>query len=66
MAEKQPALKTNNCFSCEHFYITYEAKFPYGCRAMGFKSMRMPAIDVFANSEMECNLMTLRERIKKV
>lgn len=64
-AENQPAIKTINCFSCEHFYITYEAKFPYGCRAMGFKSVRMPSVDVYVNSEMDCNLFTLKERMKK-
>jgi hypothetical protein len=47
------------------FYITYENKFSYGCRAMGFKSVRMPSADVFANSEMDCNLFTLKERKKK-
>ena len=26
-----------NCFSCCHFYITYETQFPYGCRKAGFK-----------------------------
>ncbi len=57
--------KMINCFSCEHFFITYEAKFPYGCRVMGFKSVRMPAIDVFSNSEMDCNLFTLKKRMKK-
>ena len=65
MAENQPPATTINCFSCEHLYITYEAKFPYGCRIMGFKSVRMPSLDVFANSEMDCNLFTLKERMKK-
>ena len=64
VAENQLPPKMINCFSCENFYITYEAKFPYGCRAMGFKSVRMPSIDVFANSEMDCNLFTLKERMK--
>jgi hypothetical protein len=65
MADKQPPATTINCFSCEHFFITYEAKFPYGCRIMGFKSVRMPSADVFANSDMDCNLFTLKERKKK-
>jgi hypothetical protein len=64
MSENQP-VTTINCFDCEHFYITYENKFPYGCRAIGFKSVRMPSLDVFANSEMDCNLFTLKERMKK-
>jgi hypothetical protein len=51
-----------NCFFCEHFYITYEPKFPYGCRAMGFKSARMPAVDVFNASGMDCTLFVRKER----
>jgi hypothetical protein len=55
-------IKHINCFSCEHFYITYEAKFPYGCRIIGFKSIRMPSVDVFANSDMECGLFKAKEK----
>ena len=64
MADNQPLATTINCFSCEHFFITYEAKFPYGCRIMGFKSVCMPSADVFANSDMECNLFTLKKNKK--
>ena len=44
--KKNPEGTLINCFFCEHFYITYEVKFPYGCKAMGFKSMRMPSVDL--------------------
>jgi len=33
----------SNCFSCCHFYITYETQFPYGCRNAGFKSRLLPS-----------------------
>jgi len=42
------------CFSCHHFYITYDASFPYGCRAIGFKSYLLPSKGVYVNSGMEC------------
>jgi hypothetical protein len=51
-----------NCFSCEHFYITYEQRYPYGCRVIGFKSARMPSVDVYINSKMECGLFAPKER----
>jgi hypothetical protein len=51
-----------NCFSCEHFYITYEQRYPYGCRIIGFKSARMPSVDVYINSDMECGLFVQKER----
>jgi hypothetical protein len=45
-----------NCMACLHFYVTYEPAFPYGCRALGFKSAQYPAITVFASSGMHCQL----------
>lgn len=47
-----------NCMACRHFYVTYEPAFPYGCRALGFKSAQYPAITVFASSGMHCQLFT--------
>ena len=58
---KSEEIKPINCFSCEHFYITYEQKYPYGCRIIGFKSARMPSVDVYINSDMECGLFVRRE-----
>lgn len=43
-----------DCFSCAHFYVTYDPKMPKGCRAMGFKSREMPSVLVVRNSGMEC------------
>lgn len=45
-----------NCLFCEHFHLTREARFPYGCRALGFKTFRMPSVDVFYASEKDCSL----------
>jgi hypothetical protein len=54
-----------NCFSCEHFYITYEQRYPYGCRIIGFKSARMPSVDVYINSDMQCGLFSEKEKRKE-
>jgi len=45
-----------NCFSCAHFFITHEADFPYGCRAVGFKSRPLPARVMYVHSGIECQL----------
>ncbi|MDD4241246.1 MAG: hypothetical protein PHG54_07420 [Smithellaceae bacterium] len=50
-----------NCFFCEHFFITHEARLPYGCSAMGFKSPRMPAVDVYDASGTDCTLFFRKE-----
>ena len=43
-----------NCRDCIHYYITHDVRFPYGCRAMDFKSRRMPVLDVLAVSGEPC------------
>jgi hypothetical protein len=45
-----------NCFSCSHFFITYEPEFPYGCRAVNFKSRLMPAKLMYVYSGIGCQL----------
>ncbi len=43
-----------NCRDCVHYYITHDVSFPYGCRAMDFKSRRQPALDVLEASGAPC------------
>lgn len=35
-----------NCTRCAHYFITFDARFPYGCRAMNFKSKQLPQHEV--------------------
>jgi len=51
MPDKMP-----NCIKCVHYFITYEASRPYGCKAMGFKSKVNPARVVFESSGLHCQL----------
>ena len=51
-----------DCFSCRFFFITYEQRFPYGCRAARFKSSRMPSREMFANSGMDCQFFAGKEK----
>jgi len=53
-----------NCFSCSHFYITYDVDFPYGCRAAGFRSRLMPSKEMYFNSGMECQLFAVKEKLR--
>ncbi|HDH06051.1 MAG TPA: uracil-DNA glycosylase [Nitrospirae bacterium] len=43
-----------NCFNCAHLYITWDRKFPKGCRAMNFKSKQMPSTVVYKSSGTKC------------
>jgi len=48
------------CAGCQHHFITYDPYFPYGCRAMNFKSRRPPYLDVCEASGMACQLFRRR------
>ena len=51
--KQTPSIKTK-CFSCRHFFITHIPRFPYGCRAAGFKSRYLPAQEMYRNSGLPC------------
>ena len=43
-----------NCRNCRYFYITWDSKKPYGCRAMQFKSSILPSIEVLEADGAVC------------
>jgi len=43
-----------NCLSCKHFYVTWDPRFPRGCKAYGFKTKLLPSADVRASSGKPC------------
>jgi hypothetical protein len=51
-----------NCNACAFFYITYEANFRYGCRALDFKSQRLPMLDVLEASGQPCHFFQNKPR----
>ena len=46
--------KNINCRNCRHFFITWNKKTPYGCKAFSMKSYIFPSILVFKQSRKEC------------
>lgn len=48
------------CQRCAHYFITHDALFPYGCRAMGFKSRTSPHAEVEAATGAACVAFQLR------
>jgi hypothetical protein len=54
--------KEMNCRGCLYFFITHEVRLPYGCRAMNFKSWRIPSLDVEAMSHSPCLQFQARPR----
>jgi len=53
------------CTDCEHYFITWDATYPYGCRKMGFKSRFAPRNAVFEMSEMNCLAFSMKKRKDK-
>ncbi|HBL24486.1 MAG TPA: uracil-DNA glycosylase [Deltaproteobacteria bacterium] len=53
---------TPGCFSCIHFHITHDKGFPYGCKAMGFKSRLIPSREVLLSSGIECQMFAPKKR----
>jgi hypothetical protein len=45
-----------NCFHCVHFYITWNERYPRGCKALGFKSKEAPSAVVNRSSGMDCQM----------
>lgn len=43
-----------HCCKCKYFYVTWDKKFPRGCKLFGFKSAGMPATTVFEATGSHC------------
>ena len=52
--------KALDCRKCVHFFVTWEKKCPYGCKAYGFKGPQMPSIVVKSSSGVSCNFFKQR------
>ncbi|RLB41640.1 MAG: uracil-DNA glycosylase [Deltaproteobacteria bacterium] len=56
------APKKVSCFTCRHFYITHRPPHAYGCKAMGFKSSRLPSHVVFSTSGIPCQAYSKKNK----
>lgn len=53
-----------NCLQCIHFHVTWDPRFPRGCRVFGIKTPRMPSQVVFENTGTHCPAFERSPRIK--
>jgi len=49
-----------DCLHCGHYFVTWEASRPRGCRAYGFKSEALPSAVVLESSGEPCQLFERR------
>ena len=65
LVKKIKELKKMNkirCNNCQHFYITYKKNFPYGCKAFGVISKKIPYLEVLKISGTNCALFSKKNK----
>jgi hypothetical protein len=62
MGETSEENRRISCYKCRYYQVTWDPKLPYGCRAHGFKTHRNPAVIVYENSGIECQLFESKIR----
>ncbi len=50
------------CTDCGHYYITHNPQFPYGCRGLGFKSLKLPCVEVLVSSGVPCRFFLPKQK----
>ncbi|ABO49134.1 hypothetical protein Dred_0592 [Desulforamulus reducens MI-1] len=46
--------QTPSCPKCKHFYITWDRRFPNGCKLYGIKSKYPPSLEVLRATGKTC------------
>lgn len=54
-----------DCHKCRYYYVTWDKRFPHGCRMMKFKSKTSPSITVFASSNRACMSFEPKQKVGK-
>ena len=60
-AAQHPA-RGPNCWDCRHLAITWDARMPYGCKLMGFRSRVLPSMEVLRNDGRHCGGFSVKVR----
>ncbi|NCV18996.1 MAG: hypothetical protein EBW42_09555 [Rhodobacterales bacterium] len=42
------------CGKCSHYFVTHDKARPWGCRKFGFKSHRLPSVEVKNSTGIDC------------
>lgn len=57
-SQPAPSVSGPVCTRCAHYFVTFDARFPHGCRAMGFKSRQLPYKEILAVAGEACAAFT--------
>jgi len=58
-------MKRINCRKCQHYFVTWEASQPHGCKAYGFKSKQIPSMVVFKSSSQDCMMFVQKNNSRR-
>ncbi|HEY8343564.1 MAG TPA: uracil-DNA glycosylase [Bacillota bacterium] len=58
-------LKKTDCLKCKYYYVTWEQKFPNGCKFFGFKSQYRPSLVVWQTTGQKCEAYTIKNAVEK-
>ncbi len=61
--KKKEPVKRVYCKSCLHYYITWDKRFPNGCRFWGIKSSHLPSVTVYRSNGTVCEYHQKNEPI---
>lgn len=53
-----------NCLKCRHFYVTWDPRFPRGCRVFGVKTRGLPSTAVYRSTGHQCPAFERSVRVK--
>ncbi len=53
-----------NCVKCINYKVTWDVKFPHGCKLWGIISKKMPAYEVFQSLGKNCPHFTPKNNLK--
>ena len=50
-----------NCLKCKYYLVTWDARYPRGCKLFGFRGAIMPSIMVYRSTGAKCQNFMIRQ-----
>ncbi|WP_169714744.1 hypothetical protein [Spirochaeta cellobiosiphila] len=51
-------MEAPKCLLCRYYYVTYDIRFPRGCRKFGIKSYHLPSLEIYRANKAHCPSFT--------
>jgi hypothetical protein len=59
-------LNAPNCYKCISYFVTWDPKFPHGCKKFEFKRKdALPSLSVYKATKCHCQFFEENQKIKK-